>query len=311
MRFTPERNPVAGTPSLTASISVPPAAPYDPYLYRIRDLVCRVSGIFHSDHKLYFVADRCARRMRSTGATCMQEYYGQLADRGGRPSELVALLNEITVGETCFFRNLPQLDAIRKIVIPAIVQERARLAFTHLRIWSAGCSTGEEPYTLAMVLEEELQRALRGWTFELLATDLNEKSLDFAKKATYGDYALRNTPLYYLQKYFRRRHGLHHVSEQIRKRVSFTSLNLVDDSKMLFMKGMDIVFCSNVLIYFEGQARRRVVQHFFNNLIPGGYFFLGHSESLFGVNGDFKLMNFTGGSLYTRPFRQISAAGAR
>ncbi len=293
------------------AITLPSPAPADAYLYRIRDLIRRAAGIYHPDNKLYFVADRCGRRMRALGVRSVQDYLERLTIQAGREKELLALLNEITVGETCFFRNMPQAEALRQVVIPAILAARAKLCFTHLRVWSAGCSTGEEPYTLAMVLLEEVQNALRGWTFEVLATDLNERSLEFAKAGVYGDYALRNIPLYYLQKYFRKKNGLYHVNEEAKSKVSFTRLNLVDDSKMLFMKGMDILFCGNVLIYFDNESKRRVIQHFYNNLLPGGYFFLGHSETLFGINGDFQLVHFPGGTAYVKPFRQIAPGGAR
>ncbi len=286
-------------------------APTDAHLYRIRDIICRVAGISHPDNKMYFVADRVARRMRALRISSTREYVDRLTIRAGHEQELVALLNEITVGETCFFRNMPQADALRQTVIPAIVSSRASLCFKHLRVWSAGCSTGEEPYTLAMVLQEELQHSLKGWTFEVQATDLNERSLHFAKAAHYGDYALRNLPAYYLQKYFRKKSGLYQLTDEIRSKVSLTRLNLMDDSKMLFMKGMDIIFCGNVLIYFEGESKRRVIQHFFNNLLPGGYFFLGHSESLFGINADFKLVHFPGGSAYVKPGREMSLGGFR
>ncbi len=302
---------MAGMATISAGATQALVSVTDPLLASIRDLICRISGIFFPDNKLYFVADRCSRRMRALHVSSLAEYRDRLSIRGGKEAEITSLLGEITVGETCFFRYLPHLEALRNVVLPAILLPRQKQSFTHLRVWSAGCSTGEEAYTMAMVLQEEFARSWPGWTFEILATDLNESSLDFARQATYSDYTLRNTPLYFLQKYFRKRGGLYHVIEPIRRQVSFTRLNLVDDSKMLFLKGIDFIVCSNVLIYFGGDAKRRVIQHFFNNLLPGGYFFLGHSESLFGVNDDFKLVNFSGGTAYIKPARPMALAGAR
>ncbi len=132
----------------------------------------------------------------------LREYFEYLTIKPTRQAELVALLNEITIGETCFFRSQPQLDALRKIVIPKVLEAKAKLPLRRLRIWSAGCSTGEEPYTLSMLLLEEAQSRLKEWTIEILATDLNERSLAHAKNAIYGAYSTRNLTPYYRQKYF-------------------------------------------------------------------------------------------------------------
>ncbi len=273
----------------------------DPNLRRIRDLVYQVAGIFQPESKFYYLADRCGRRMKVVGIGSYRDYLQYLTASPYRETELRQLLNEITVGETCFFRNQPQLDALRTVVLPSVTAEKARWGFNHLRIWSAGCSTGEEPYTLAMILMEEIPRALKGWTFEVVAHDLNDRSLAKAREATYTDYSMRHVSDYYRQKYFiPRNKGLSEVRDEVKARVSFSRMNLHDNSKMLFMKGMDIIFCCNVLIYFDGDSKRRTIQHFYNNLLPSGYFFLGHSESLFGVNDDFRLVHFPGTTGYRK-----------
>jgi len=155
--------------------------PPDPELVRIRDLIYQVAGIFHPDTKLRLLFDRCARRMKELKTASLREYFEHLTLKPTRQTELIALLNEITIGETCFFRSQPQLDAVRQIILPKIAAAKTRLPIRRLRIWSAGCSTGEEPYTLSMVIQEESQR-LRDWTVEILATDLNEHSLAHARK---------------------------------------------------------------------------------------------------------------------------------
>lgn len=272
----------------------------DPYLYRIRELVYQLAGIFQDDNKLYFLEDRCRRRMQRLGIPSLRDYYDYLTTKPDRQSELHNLLNELTVSETCFFRHEPQLDALRRVVLPAIVTQRHKLAFTRLRVWSAGCSTGEEPYTLAMVLWEESMGLLKDWSFEVIATDVNDRSLAKAQAGLYSDYSLRNVNPYFLQKYFRPRGEKFQISEELKATVSFSRLNLLDESRMLFMKGVDVVFCCNVLIYFDGAAKRRVIQHFYNNLLPGGYLFLGYSESLFGVSDRFHLVHFPGATAYTK-----------
>ncbi len=132
----------------------------------------------------------------------LSQYLECLTNKATRQIELVALLNEITIGETCFFRNQPQMDALRQVVIPKILEAKSNVPLRRLRIWSAGCSTGEEPYTLNMVMLEEARGRLKDWTIEILATDLNERSLAHAKNAIYGTYSTRNLTPQYRQKYF-------------------------------------------------------------------------------------------------------------
>ena len=272
----------------------------DPALIRIRDLIYQVAGIFHPDTKLRLLQDRCERRMKEVGTQSLQQYFEFLTVRPQRQTELIALLNEITVGETCFFRNLPQLDALRQIVIPKVIEAKSKFPLRRLRIWSAGCSTGEEPYTLSILALEEASRKLKDWTVEILATDLNERSLAHAKNAVYGTYSTRNLTQYYRQKYFATSADQLQVQPHVRGNVTFSRLNLSDDSKMIFMKSLDIIFCCNVLIYFDLTSKRRVIQHFFNNLLPHGYLFLGHSESLYGVSDEFRLVHLPGATAYVK-----------
>jgi chemotaxis protein methyltransferase CheR len=272
----------------------------DPDLVRIRDLVYQVAGIFHPDNKLRLLQDRCGRRMRELKVQTLREYFECLTIRPIRQAELTALLNEITIGETCFFRNQPQLDALRRIVIPNILQLKSKLPLRRLRIWSAGCSTGEEPYTLRMLLLEEACPLLKDYSVEILATDLNERSLAHAKEGVYDTYSTRNLTPENRSKYFIPRGEQFQVSPAVRTNISFARLNLTDDSRMTSMKGMDAIFCCNVLIYFDLTSKRQVIQHFFNSLLPHGYLFLGHAESLYGVSDDFRLVHLPGATAYVK-----------
>ena len=276
--------------------------PVDPLYQQIRDLVYKISGIYKADDKLYLLADGCGRRMKQGGVRTPREYWDRLTASSNRDAELRELLNEITIGETCLFRSQPQLDALRKVVLPEIVAEKTKQITRRLRIWSAGCSTGEEPYTLAMNMLEESERLLKGWTIEILATDLNDHSIETAKAGIYGDYALRNTTDCYKRKYFTLVDEKKlQVRPEVKKLVTFSRLNLQDDTRMLFMKGMDVIFCCNVLIYFDGASKSRVIRHFFSNLNFGGYFFLGTSESLMKLNDQFHLIHFPGTIAYWKP----------
>lgn len=274
----------------------------DPVYRQIRDLVYKVSGIYKAEEKLYLLADGCGRRMKHLGARSPREYWDHLTAHPSRDGELRQLLNEITIGETCLFRSQPQLDALRKVILPELVAEKTKQITRRMRIWSAGCSTGEESYTLAMNMLEEGDRLLKGWTIEIVATDLNDRSVETAKAGIYGDYALRNTSDYYKRKYFSTVDEKRlQVRPEVKKLITFSRLNLQDDSKMLFMKGMDLVFCCNVLIYFDGASKSKVINHFFSNLNFGGYFFLGTSESLMKLNDQFHLVHFPGTIAYWKP----------
>ena len=273
-----------------------------PSSFQIRDLIYGVAGIFHTDNRLAVLEDRCGRRMKELSISDLRQYYELLTRSSSRTSEMHLLLNEITVGETCFFGSQPQLAALQRLILPAIAASKEKSPYKHLRLWSAGCSTGEEPYTLAMILMEEASRLLRGITFEIVATDLNDRSLQRAQEGIYGDYAMRNVPPDILRKYFDPVAGSaqFRVRDEVRKHVKFSRVNLLDDSRMVFVKSLDVIFCCNVLIYFDAVSKKRVIQHFHNNLLPHSYLFLGHAESLFGVHDDFQLVHFPGAMAYIK-----------
>jgi chemotaxis protein methyltransferase CheR len=274
-------------------------AKLDP-LIQIRDLIYKTAGIFQADNKLQILEGRCRRRMKALGVPTLRDYYACLTVNSMRQAEMVSLLNEITVGETYFFRNLPQLDAIRKIVLPAIIEAKSKLGQTRLRIWSAGCSTGEEPFTLSMMLLEESRGELKGWTTEILATDLNERSIAYAKAGSYGEYSTRTIEPAFLNKYFRVNGDRLEVKSEVKSSVVFSRLNLLDDSRMIFAQNIDLILCCNVLIYFDTASKKRVIQHFYRTLLAHGYLFLGHSESLYGVNEDFRLVHMPSSTAYVK-----------
>jgi chemotaxis protein methyltransferase CheR len=280
----------------------------DPAYLKIRDLIYRISGIYHSEQKLYLLVSSCTRRMMACGATSPSDYLEYLTIRPNRDAELHLLLNEITIGETYMFRHPAQLDALRTVILPQIIQAKADIGLKRIRLWSAGCSTGEEPYTLAMFLLEEKQ--LAGWSFDILATDLNSNSLAASRAGVYGEYALRNVTEAQRTKYFKDAgNNKLAVNDVLKSNIRFDRVNLSDDSKMVFLKGIDVIFCCNVLIYFDLASKRRVVQHFYANLLPGGYFFLGHAESLFQVDAAFRLVHFPGTTAYWKPAAGSAAGG--
>ncbi len=283
-------------------LATPETIRSDPAYLKIRDLIYRISGIYHSEEKLYLLTSRCERRMTVVKASSASEYLEHLTTRGNRDAELRLLLNEITIGETYMFRHPAQLEALRNVILPQIIETKGTVGLRRLRFWSAGCSTGEEPHTLAMFLLEQKDKLLEGWSWDILGTDLNDNSLEAARGGTYGEYALRNTSETLRRKYFKEAGEKKlQANELLKSQIHFDRLNLRDDSKMLFQKGMDVIFCCNVLIYFDLASKRRVVQHFYANLLPGGYLFLGHAESLFQVDNSFRLVHFPGTTAYCKP----------
>jgi chemotaxis protein methyltransferase CheR len=280
------------------------AEPAHPAYIKIRDLIYRVSGIYQSEQKLYLLTASCGRRMSALGVGNPSEYFERLSARITGDAELRLLLNEITIGETYMFRHPTQLDALHDVVLPRVMKSKSAIGLKRIRIWSAGCSTGEEPYTLAMFLLEEFEKEKQfaGWSFDILATDLNSNSLDAARAGVYGDYALRNVSEALRRKYFKQvADNKLEANQLLKSQIRFDRVNLSDDSKMVFFKGLDVIFCCNVLIYFDLASKRRVVQHFYSNLLPGGYFFLGHAESLFHLNQSFQLVHFPGTTAYWKP----------
>jgi chemotaxis protein methyltransferase CheR len=282
----------------------------DPVYLKIRDVVYQACGIYHSGEKLYLLSGACKRRMPSTKASDARQYLDLIGNPATRALELRELLNEITIGETCLFRSPPQLAALQNVILPELIATRSKLGIRKLKIWSAGCSTGEEPYTLSMFLLEQCEKLLRGWTFEIAATDLNDRSVETAKAGIYGDYALRNTSDLFQRKYFNPVAGEKlQVKDEVKAPITFSRLNLSDDSKMLFMKGLDLIFCCNVLIYFDVASKRRVVSHFFSGLQAPGYFFLGSAESLYQVSDQFRLVHLPGTTTYLKPPPGVAGAG--
>jgi chemotaxis protein methyltransferase CheR len=267
----------------------------------LRDFIYSICGIYFQSSKKYFVESRVVNRMAEAGTATAVEYIALLRNSLQGKEELKRLLNDITTNETFFFRNVSQLTALEQQFLPELIENKAKIGFRKLRIWSAGSSSGEEAYTLAMILLEKRQSVLKDWVIEIVGTDINEEVLAQAREGVYTPYAVRNTPEPYRKKYFTAdTKGRFILSPVVKKMVTFSSLNLYDDSKMLFMKSFDFIFCANVLIYFDSTSKSKVVQHFYNNLQPYGYFFVGQAESLHGVNDKFKAIHFPGGFVYKK-----------
>ena len=280
-------------------------------LLKIRDLLYRVSGIYQTESKSNLLAARCRRRMRFLNSASFADYFAHLAASADASGEIRMLLNEITIGETYFFRSAPQINALLKVVLPQVVARKPLTAGKKIRLWSAGCSTGEEPYTMAILSRHHLSSQHHGWNLEVTATDLNDRSLLKCRSGVYDEYAVRKTDADIRQKYFVAEGPAFKVSDELRSLVSFTRLNLEDQPAMQAMQDFDIIFCCNVLIYFDDASKQRAVSHFFRALLPGGHFFVGDCESPYRVPNEFRLVHYPDVTVYRKPFPGEIPGGAQ
>jgi chemotaxis protein methyltransferase CheR len=238
------------------------------------------------------------RRMRAVRASSYRDYLNYLEQYGENRQEMKVLLGLLTVGETCFFRYQAHFQALLEAVLPELVERnRERRS---LRIWSAGCSTGEEPYSIALLLAEHFPQ-LSDWQVEILATDVNKRALSSARTGIYGARALRATAPLFRKKYFHAVAGGFELDRAIRSRVRFAYLNLQPGPyPALGEDRFDLVFCRNVMIYFQPETTRRIVARLAGILRPGGYLFLGHAETLQPFSREFSRVQFGGGFYYRR-----------
>ncbi|MDO8736897.1 MAG: CheR family methyltransferase [Thermoleophilia bacterium] len=276
---------------------------------RFRKLINQTSGIFFDRGKRDLLRLGLSDRADEVGAENLTDYYERLTSIPERETELRRLLDHLSVQETQFFRNLPQFDALRKFVIPEIVRRKAQ-GYRNLRFWSAGCSTGQEPYSLAMSLLDVLPDP-DTWNIQILGTDLSESALATAKQGWYPERRLNGMDRLHRERYFRESDGGFRVAEPVRRMVHFARHNMVTDPLPISIFGTcDIVFCRNVIIYFTHETAKYVIEHFFDILNPGGYLFLGHSETLWKMSAKYSLVEMGDAFIYKKPLPR-SLAGRR
>ncbi len=257
-----------------------------------RKYIYELCGIYFQDNKKYLLESRLQKRMSFLNIETFEKYLEYVKFSPNRDPELKYLYEVITINETFFFRNQPQLDALVTTVIPQILNSPYKLNKNKLRIWSAASSSGEEAYSTAMIINELIKPKYPALSVEIIGTDINYQVIETAKSGIYKEYSIRNTPAYYLKKYFKATGGAFEIDPNIKKMVSFKILNLYDDAAMRAMTNFDIIFCANVLIYFDLKSKIKVVSHLYNSLNRDGYLFIGYSETLHGISKAFKLISF-------------------
>lgn len=259
--------------------------------HQIRDFIEKQSGLFFDDRKLYFVEKRVAKRIKENGFLSFVEYFRFL--KFGRNSEEIASLIELlTTNETYFYRHLPQLESFVQEALPIVLDIKRSKGDNKIRLWSAASSSGEEIYTLAIMIHEQLPDIKR-WKFEFMGTDIDRLILKKAKTAIYDTRSVKDVPKHVLAKYFTDlKDGRYQLKSSITSCVNFQHLNLIDRVAMRRYRGQDFIFCRNVLIYFEESSRKQVVNSLYDALNKGGFIFLGHSESVGRLSSAFKLVKF-------------------
>lgn len=266
----------------------------------IRDFVKDYCGIYFDDDSRYLLEKRLSRRVRTHHFSNFREYYRYLLYHKNRDEELASIIDIITVNETYFFREQNQLKTLSEEILSEIRQTNKDKK--RLRIWSAGCSTGEEPYTVAMLVLEKGR--FRDWDIEIFGSDINQRVLQVARSGVYRKNSFRTTDPYFLRKYFKEENGLSRISDNVKQYVNFTHLNLLDPFKVKLVGTMDIIFCRNVLIYFDHPSRKKVIEMFYERLVDGGYLLLGHAESLINLSTAFTLRHFKYDMVYQKPLRK-------
>ncbi len=253
----------------------------DPDFELYRTLIYNESGIHFSETNRSILESRLRERLRENKLGDLKAYYSLItSDR----EELKILLDSVTTNLTRFFRNQAHFDALEKFVIPELMKLKQATTDRTIRVWSAGCSTGEEPYTIAMVLKDALPPA---WKFEIVASDISLKSLMVGKEGFYPETRIQGIPDGALARHFEKKPTGYQIHEDLKKAIRFDYHNLKNDSGL---RGMDLVFCRNVLIYFDEAAQKASVERFWETMGPKAFLFIGHSESLFGMNTRFEFV---------------------
>lgn len=256
----------------------------DEEFVKLRDFIYAKCGIWVDVKRKYLFQNRFEARLAALGMKSFSEYIKLLQFDPNKDKELAYVFELVTTNETSFFRDQKQLDAFNQhILTPALAAQRAKNRL-ELNIWSAGCSSGEEPYTLAIMLVETLGPEIRKWRITITGCDLSAPMIAKAKAGVYSDYAFKTTPEAIKKKYFTQVEGGYKITPALGSLVNFQQLNLNDALAVKRIPKSQVVFCRNVIIYFDAEMKKKVISAFYDNLLPGGHLMLGHSETLHGVS---------------------------
>jgi chemotaxis protein methyltransferase CheR len=265
---------------------------------KLRKVVYDRSGIYFQDSKKYVLESRLSRRLEELEFEDFDQYLMFLTAGPYQTDEFQEMFNRITINETSFFRNEPQLDVFEHEILPKLLEKRK--ASKTLRIWSAACSSGEEPYTLAIQIHRSLGVRLQDWKIEVLGTDISEKVLMIAQAAKYPHYAIRSVNPMVLNRYFKQDGSMYQLDPTIQSMVHFEKLNLKDRLAAKRFGTWDVIFCRNVMIYFDDGMKNHCAKLFHEQLQNDGTLFIGHSETLRNLDAKFEALPFPQGFAYEK-----------
>ncbi len=266
-----------------------------------RELILKNSGLYFDARKRDDLERRVLSAFSKSNLKSVGEYYQFLLYNPEGRGHLERLINSATVGETHFFRNAPHFVALREYILPEIIAQRRRNS-RNLKIWSAGCATGEEPYSIAIVLKE-LIPDLESWNITIMATDINQAFLERARAGVYSDWSFRSDLNTIKRCYFSEKNHRHKIHDDIKQMVTFAYLNLAADAYPSLANNLfdvDIVFCRNVTIYFKPDFVKSVVDKLYDTLADNGWLVVGHSEPSVDTYHRFGCINFPGTVLYRK-----------
>lgn len=286
--------------STTSTQATPPDIVTDDEFRRFADFIYRRTGLSYGASKRYFIDRRILDRVERTGLGSVQSYLAMLRfDETGR--ELEAIINSLTVNETYFWREEHQFACLARSILPEVV--RGRRSGDTVRIWSLPCSTGEEPYSIAMWLLEKWPD-VDGYNIEIIGSDIDTRVLAAARDGIFDARSVHRLPHSVLERYFQRwgADGWR-IAASLRDSIEFTHVNASDRAQMAAIRDVDVIFCRNLLIYFDDVSRREMAESMYESLRPGGFVCLGHSESMSRISPLFEVRRFPDATVYQRPSR--------
>jgi chemotaxis protein methyltransferase CheR len=263
----------------------------DALFEKFRKVIYDESFINFSETNRSVLDSRLKEQLRQKKMTELEDYLALIQNS---KEEMKEFLDAVTTNLTRFFRNQAHFDALTHFVIPAILEEKRRIGSHSIKVWSAGCSTGEEPYTIAMLLQDVLPPP---FNFEIIASDISLKSIMVAKTGYYSATRIDGVPPAYLERFFIKTETGYQVVDALKNKIRFDYHNLRNDSGL---RHIDIVFCRNVLIYFDEEGQNLVVNRFWDAMSPKSFLYIGHSESLFGMDTKFEFLKTDWATLYSK-----------
>jgi chemotaxis protein methyltransferase CheR len=266
--------------------------PFDDYYINLfSTLIYNQSGIHFSQNNRSILENRLRERLKIMKIDNIRTYY-EIILRD--PEEMKVLLDSVTTNLTRFFRNLGNFQTLEHYIVPQLVNYKKERGNNHFRVWSAGCATGEEPFSIAMILKEKLHPY---FSVEIIASDISLKSLLIAREGFYNEARITDVPAAYLQKYFEKKPDGYKIREDLKSMIKFDYHNLNFESGL---KNIDILFCRNVIIYFDEAAQIALIKRFWEAMSDYSFLILGHSESLFGMNTRFEFVKTDWSCIYKK-----------